>query len=131
MANRLKAINSYRPHLELGNTVQNDELVRYIADRTNLNKSMVALVLGQLSDAVIFFNTTGRGVKFEGLGSYLPGIDLDGTFNVENRLDSAIKKGLNAPGVFTGTLVNRENIGKTADELVALWNTAHPEDPVA
>jgi hypothetical protein len=131
MANRLKAINSYRPHLELGNTVQNDELVRYIADRTNLNKSMVALVLGQLSDAVIFFNTTGRGVKFEGLGSYLPGIDLDGTFNVENRLDSAIKKGLNAPGVFTGTLVNRENIGKTADELVALWNTAHPEDQVA
>jgi hypothetical protein len=25
---------------------------------------------------------------------------------------------------------NRANIGKTADELVALWNAEHPEDLV-
>jgi hypothetical protein len=29
-----------------------------------------------------------------------------------------------------GTILNRENIGKTAEELVMLWNKAHPEDQV-
>jgi len=131
MATRIAAIGAYRPRIDLGNTVQNDELVRYIADRTNLNSSMVALVIGQLSDAVIFFNAAGRGVKLAGLGTYLPGVDLDGTFSVQYRLDRAIKNGLNASDIFTGTIIHRENIGKTPDELVALWNTDHPEDPVA
>jgi len=26
--------------------------------------------------------------------------------------------------------VNRDNIGKTEAELVALWNNAHPDDPI-
>jgi len=31
---------------------------------------------------------------------------------------------------FGGTIMNRKNIGKSADELVALWNETHPDDPV-
>jgi hypothetical protein len=34
------------------------------------------------------------------------------------------------PGMFTGTILNREYIGKTAAELVAKWNEDNPEDPV-
>jgi ribosome-interacting GTPase 1 len=131
MAHRIAAINAYRPRIDLGNTVQNDELVRYMADRSNVNKSMVALIVGQMSDAIIFFNAAGRGVKLEGLGTYLPGIDLDGTFNIEHRLDKTIKNGLNANNIFTGAIKFRENIGKTPDELVALWNKDHPDDPVS
>jgi hypothetical protein len=56
---------------------------------------------------------------------------LDGGFDVQHRLDPAIKDGLNAPGTFTGSITNRQHIGKTADELVALWNAEHPDDPVA
>lgn len=51
----------------------------------------------------------GRGVKLEGLGSYLPKIALDGTFDVSHRLDRAIKNALNAPGTFTGNIKNRAN----------------------
>ena len=29
-----------------------------------------------------------------------------------------------------GTILNRRNVGKTPDELVALWNEDHPDDPV-
>jgi len=29
-----------------------------------------------------------------------------------------------------GTILNRRNMGKTPDELVALWNEDHPGDPV-
>jgi len=37
---------------------------------------------------------------------------------------------LNVPGIFTGTVINRENIGKTSEELMTKWNEAYPEDPV-
>ena len=34
------------------------------------------------------------------------------------------------PGIFTGTIINRENIGKTSEELVAKWNEENPTDQV-
>jgi hypothetical protein len=130
MANRLKAVNFYRPRLDLGNTVQTNELTRFMADRSNLNQSLVDLIVGQLHDAIVFFNAQGRGVKVEGLGSYLPGIELDGTLTVEHRLDPDLKKKLNLPDLFTGTIINRDNIGMTVEKLIALWNMSHPDDPV-
>jgi hypothetical protein len=98
------------------------------------------LILFRLCDAVcfcqsktdgIFYNLQGQGAKIEGLGTYLPKVGLDGTFDVSHRLDKAIENGLNVPGAFSGDIENWENVGKTADDLVALWNEAHPNDPVA
>jgi hypothetical protein len=131
MASRITAINSYRPRIKLGETVQKGELVRYLSDRTGLNEGEVSLVLAELRDTLIFFSRAGRGVKMEGLGSYLPSIDLAGTITIDHRLDPAIKEGLNAGRKFAGTIDNRQNIGKTSEELVALWNSEHPNDPVA
>jgi hypothetical protein len=37
---------------------------------------------------------------------------------------------LNIPGVFSGTILNREYIGSTGYELIAKWNTDHPDDLV-
>ena len=100
MANRLSAIAAYRPRIQLGNIVQKVELARYLADRTGLNEGSVELVIKELRDAILFFNRLGRAVKIEGLGAYTPGIDLEGAF------------------------------GKSTDDLVALWNGTHPDDPV-
>ena len=41
-----------------------------------------------------------------------------------------VKRALSAPGAFRGRIINAENIGKSSDELVAMWNEAHPDDPV-
>ena len=38
--------------------------------------------------------------------------------------------GSNNPGIFTGTILNREYIGSTGNELILQWNTDHPEDLV-
>ena len=70
-------------------------------------------------------------VKVEGLGTFTPSIDLSGQFAIVYRADPALNYGLNMPGTFSGTILNRENIGKSADELVAMWNEAYPEDQVA
>jgi hypothetical protein len=69
-------------------------------------------------------------VKVEGLGTYTPTIKLDGTLGVGHRADIAIKRALNVPGEFDGDIENRENVGKTSDDLIAMWNEDHPDDPV-
>lgn len=130
MASRITAINAYRPRIEAGNTVQKPELIRQLARATGLNEGTTDLSMKEMRDMIIESLRAGRGVKVEGLGTWLPNIDVAGQFDVQYRMDSFLKNALNAEGVFTGTIINRENIGKTSDELVALWNADHPDDPV-
>lgn len=57
-------------------------------------------------------------------------MDLAGAVTVNHRGDRYLAAMLNLPGAFEGDITNRQNIGKTADELVQLWNEEHPEDLV-
>ncbi len=101
-------------------------LVDFTAGHTGLNKAEIQMVLSELSAAIQFFNKQGQGVKLPGLGTYLPSIDLDGKLCIFNRLDKQISNSLNPPGAFRGEIPNRENIGKTSDNVVAIWNKDHP-----
>ena len=130
MASRIKAIKAYCPRIVLGKRVGMEHLVKFIARSTGLNESGVRQVLLELRDAVVFFNQQGQPVKLEGLGTYTPTIDLDGTFGVGHRAVSEIKNRLNTTGAFQGEIESGEHIGKTGDDLVALWNEEHPDDPV-
>jgi hypothetical protein len=62
--------------------------------------------------------------------TWTPTIGLDGKLKIQYRPDPAFTYGLNIPGIFSGTIINRENIGKTGEDLVAMWNEANPEDQV-
>ena len=130
MTSKIVAINTYRPRIEAGNTVQKNELVRQLSRATGLNESTSDLAFKEVRDMIIENLRAGRGVKIEGLGTWLPNIDLKGEFDVQYRVDPFLKNAINDPGTFVGTILNRENIGKTVEELIAMWNAAHPEDPV-
>ena len=130
MAPRIKAVNAYRPRIEQGNTVQKPELVRALSRATGLVEGSIDQSIKELRDQIIEFNRAGRAVKVDGLGTFSPSIDLDGNLSISYRPDPALNNGLNFPGVFSGTILNRENIGKTSDELVAKWNENFPEDLV-
>lgn len=130
MAHRIKAINAYRPRLEQGNTVKQPELIRLLSHGTGLLEGTVDHTIKELRDKIIFYCRAGRAVKVEGLGIWTPSIGLDGQLNIHYRPDPAFIYNLNIPGVFTGTILNREYIGMTSDELVAKWNEDYPEDPV-
>lgn len=56
---------------------------------------------------------------------------LDGTINVNHRLDQSLRVALNTPGVYEGDIVNRQNIGKSMDDLTTLWNESQPLDPIS
>lgn len=126
----IRAIQAYRPRLVLGKTVHKRELVKLLAARTGFNSSELSGILEELRDVILFFSQAGRGVHLDGLGTYLPHIKLDGTLKVSHRLDPYIKNYLNVPGEFTGDILNRQNIGMTPAELIAIWNEEHPDDPI-
>ena len=130
MAPRIKAVNAYRPRIEQGNTVQKPELIRAVSRATGIVEGTLDQSIKELRDQVIEFNRAGRAVKVDGLGTFSPSIDLEGNLSISFRPDPAFANGLNVPGIFTGTVINRENIGKTSEELVIKWNEAYPEDPV-
>jgi hypothetical protein len=130
MASKIKVIGAYRPRIEQGNTVQRPELIRALSRATGLVEGSIDQVIKELRDQIIEFNRSGRAVKVDGLGTYAPNISLDGTLDLHYRADTSFGKGLNIPGIFTGTILNRENIGKTSDELVQKWNAENPDDQV-
>ena len=130
MAPKIKAVNAYRPQIKQGNTVQKAELIRAVSRATSLVEGSVDQAVKEVRDQIIEFCRAGRAVKVEGLGIFTPTIDLEGYFAISFRADPAMNAGINLQGTFSGTILNRENIGKTSDELVAMWNAEHTDDPV-
>lgn len=94
-------------------------------------KARFALCCWNCAKGVLFYNRTGRSVRLEGIGIFTPSMDLAGAVTVNHRGDRYLAAMLNPPGAFEGDITNRQNIGKTADELVQLWNEEHPDDQVA
>ncbi len=128
MTYRVKALAEYRPRIASSRPCEMSELARYLSDRTGLHVTQVRFILGELQAGMLNFTRAGRAVRLEGLGTFAPGIDLDGKITVNHRPDTALTNALNTPGFFEGEIIHRENIGKVMDDLVGLWNEAHPED---
>ena len=130
MANRLTALSEYRPRVKLGKLVGTPELARYIARGTSLNRGEIGNVLDELNEAIIFYGQKGLPVKINGVGVFSPTIKADGTFRIGFRLDTSISKALNVQRIFSGDVENSANVGMTMEDMIALWNEEHPDDPV-
>ncbi|MGD8552926.1 MAG: hypothetical protein PVG02_04640 [Anaerolineales bacterium] len=130
MAKRINAIKAFMPQIELNQTIKVEELTQYISRGTNLNPSEIKFMLDELSDAILFFTSRGQPVKLKGLGTFTPGIRLNGEFTLNVRIDRDLVKGLNTPDAFKGRIRNRHNMGKSGEDLVHQWNQDNPDDPV-
>ncbi|MBN1311473.1 MAG: hypothetical protein JXB30_08645 [Anaerolineae bacterium] len=130
MAVMIQAVSAYGPRVERTHTVQTREVAEYVAARTSLNRGEIENVLRELNEAIAFFAKQGSAVKLGGVGIFSPSINLKGILDVGFRLDSSIDAALNIPGAFTGSIIRRENVGKSVEELKAMWNEEHPDDPI-
>ena len=59
MAYKIKAINAYRPRVQLGNTVQKPELLRAVSRATSLVEGSVDLAIKEMRDQIIEFCRSG------------------------------------------------------------------------
>lgn len=130
MAHRMKAINAMRPRLKLTKFVGMKDMSQYIAVRASLNRGSVMNVLSELQATIAHFTHLGMAVKFDGIGVFMPHITIPGDLKVSLRLDRELRDLLGTYLGYDKEIIKRENINKTPDELIALWNEENPTDPV-
>ncbi|RLC69511.1 MAG: hypothetical protein DRI81_20380 [Chloroflexi bacterium] len=98
--------------------------------RTGLNKSEVQMVLQEANDAILYFNSQGTPVKLPGVGTFSPSVNREGAFKINFRTDANLKKRINAPDAYTGTLVNKSRAGLDNAGYKELWDADHPGNPL-
>jgi nucleoid DNA-binding protein len=129
LAAKITAIKAYRPEIKRLPTMQNDEVVEILVQRTSLSEGELHHVVYSLRDILLMAHRTGQAVKVEGLGTFTPTI-RKGRVDIAFRPDVYLRKKLNQTFRLHADIVNKANLDKSADELVALWNQEHPDDPV-
>lgn len=130
MARKITAIRRYRPEIKRTPTRQMAEIISDMSHSTTLSEGSIRNVVYQLRDAILMAHRHGQAVKIEGLGTFTPTIRMDGSFDILFRPDPDILRQLHDRTKFRAGILNRANIGKSANDLVALWNAEHPDDPV-
>jgi len=130
MAHKLKALQAYRPKIQNERRMETDDIVEYIARGTSLNPGEIGNVIKELQGTILFFTRRGNSVTIKGLGTYYPGIKLDGSITLNHLMDAHLRKSINVPEEFKASILHNENKGKTYAELIEIWNTEHPTDPI-
>ncbi|MFZ5911096.1 MAG: hypothetical protein ACOYYU_13875 [Chloroflexota bacterium] len=130
MAKKITAIRKLRPEIKRERTRQTRQVVEDIARSTGLSEGEIRFVTYELRDVILMAHQVGQAVKIEGLGTFTPTIRADGQFDILFRPDPEMLRQLNDPTRWYAKILNKRNIGKSADELAAQWNEAHPDDPV-
>ncbi len=130
MPKEVKAIYAYTPRVKLERRVELPTLVSYIEGRTGFNRGAIMAMLSEFSNALVFFGRSGHPVRLPDMGIFAPRIDKIGRFGINFKMDKHLKSEMNAPGKFTGKVVNRDMIGKPVEEMVERWNTDHPDDKI-
>ncbi len=130
MANLLQAVNAYGPKLDLNKTAQLDRVVAWMSSRTGVNKSEVMMVLQELHEALIFFNSEGTPVKLPGVGTFTPTINRSGEIKMAFRADMALKKAMKNSDAYVGRMKNKSAGALTNEDLKRMWDADHPDDPL-
>ncbi|MFH1634625.1 MAG: hypothetical protein ABIG63_11550 [Chloroflexota bacterium] len=129
MTSGIKAIKALQASIEPERTAEMRDIVEFMQRRTGLNEGEIWLLLMELRDALVFFARHGQATKVPGIGTFTPTLRADGDFHITFRPAVELKRALNS-GDFYGRIKNKPNRGKSAAELVALWNELHPDDLV-
>ena len=126
MARKIQAYTEFGPRLEPATPLSGDELIEQITEGSNESMSSVLAVLSALDSATEQALKAGRIVQLPNGTHYRPIGKQDGTIKIKVRVNPFVIRDVNDN--YRGEWRNAENIGKSTDELVALWNEAHPDD---
>ena len=131
MADRIQAIRAYTPRIEHKKMAENLVLRELIAGRTSFTEGAVSHMLMELRYVLEFFLKEGQPVRLDGIGIFSTAIKKNGELTVNFRVDGGLKGTLNKPdGGYSGAIINRGMIGKTADQMIERWNREHPDDKI-
>lgn len=128
MAKKIQAWTKFGPRIELAPPMKSEELIENIIAATNQSRGSVLAVLSELDVQIESALKAGRIVHLPNGTHYEPVGKKNGSINIDVRVNPDLDKRVNAG--FRGKWINRENIGKSEAEIIALWNEAYPDDPI-
>ena len=130
MATRIEALRDFGPRLKHNKTLDDRDLAQWVAMRTSMNPNVITLALLELKAAIIYHALQGTPLKLAGLFRVAPTIDRHGNIKLNLRVDADLKDTINNIKHYTGEIQNRANIGMTDEEMKALWDAVHADDPL-
>lgn len=128
MAKKIQAWTKFGPRIDLAEPMKSEELIENIIAATNQSRGSVLAVLSELDVQIESALKSGRIVHLPNGTHYEPVGKKNGSINIDVRVNPDLDKRVNAG--FRGKWINRENIGKSEAEIIALWNEAYPDDPI-
>ena len=128
MAKKIQAWTEFGPRLELSDSIDSEGLIERIVLATNQSRGSVKAVLDELDTQIELGLKEGSIVQLPNGTHFRPTGKKDGSIDVNMRVNPAVMRNVNAN--FRGKWRNAENIGKSEADITALWNAAHPEDPI-
>jgi len=130
MATLFEVIAAHGPKLAYNRTLEIDQIAEWLASRSGVPPAQIEMVLKEMRAAAVYFCRTGTPIRLPGVGRIRASLDRDGAFRVNVVPDPSLVRALNAPGTYTGPILNAGNIGLDNAGYKALWDAQHPEDPL-
>lgn len=130
MAAKIKAINLLRPKLKLLKPVEIETIAAFIEGRTGVTHGAVLHVLHELRATIIHFSKMGTSLNIPGVCRFTPYITSTGVIKTRFKSNKWLNEKLGTHSTYEQEIINKDNIGKTSDDLVAIWNEENPTDPV-
>ena len=128
MAKKIQAWTAFGPRIILGDPMKKEEIIENLVAATNQSKGSVLAVLAELDVQIEAGLKAGRIVQLPNGTHFEPIGKKDGSVDIGVRVNPELDKMVNTS--FRGNWLNKENVGKTEEEIFAMWNEAHPEDPI-
>lgn len=131
MLKKISVINKMRARIIMHELKDLKQLAWYIQDNLSMNKGTFLNAVWALQEALIHFARLGFPVKLDGVGILSPKIERDGSISLQFRPSKELKMKLGTTRDFGGKIVNKQNAGKSAAQLIDAWIKAYPDKRVA
>ncbi len=131
MAKRLAVISALRARIISQGVADLETMSQRMSKNTTYNAEEVYSILRLYVREANSALQAGETVKIDGLLNVSPSLKLGGAVGLGVRPDRSATAALSNPTLWTADKVSSHaNLTKSADELVAEWNVAHPDNPV-
>ncbi len=131
MTKKLAMLNRLRPRIISQGLTDLEILAERVTKNTTFNSDEFYGMLRLAMKEAVKALQAGETVKLDGLVNVRPYLKVNGKVDMALLGDRRALAALNNPKLWTADKVsNYRNLGKSSEELVELWNTSHPDDPV-
>ncbi len=128
MAHKVQAFATYGPRIKSGSPMEAEEFIEQLVVSTNQSRGSLVAMLAEMESISEGALKSGRIVRLPNGMTLRPVMKRDGHIEIAVRVNRDLTRRVNAG--FRGKVINSENIGKSDDEIVEIWDKNHPDNQI-